>query len=210
MTKAIFWDNDGVLVDTERLYFKATFEVLATVGITLTKAQYVELFMVQSTGPWHLAADAGLDAHDIERLRSERDATYCRWLTETPVVMPGIPQVLDALRGKYVLGIVTSAYQDHFDLIHQRSGLLPYFDFVLTGADYTNVKPHPEPYLTAIERSGVDAADCLAIEDSVRGLRSAKAAGIRCAALPNTLTGSCAFDDADFMLSSVSDVLRLL
>jgi beta-phosphoglucomutase-like phosphatase (HAD superfamily) len=60
MIKAIFWDNDGVLVDTERLYFRATQHVLATVGIPLTKEQYIDLFLVQGKGAWHLAADKGL------------------------------------------------------------------------------------------------------------------------------------------------------
>ena len=218
MTKAIFWDNDGVLIDTERLYFDATREVLATVGITLTQAQYVELFMVQSTGPWHLAEAAGLAPDEITRLRDERDARYCHSLLETPLVVPGIVAVLEALRGKYVMGIVTSAYKHHFDLAHRGSGLLPYFDFVLTGADYTKMKPHPEPYLRAIERAGVDPGACLAIEDSERGLRSAKAAGIRCAVLPNALTrGSVvdgrfntAFHDADAILSSAAEILTVL
>jgi beta-phosphoglucomutase-like phosphatase (HAD superfamily) len=57
MIKAIFWDNDGVLVDTERRYFLATQQVLATTGIPLTKEQYIELFLVQGKGAWHLAAD---------------------------------------------------------------------------------------------------------------------------------------------------------
>ena len=50
MIKAIFWDNDGILVDTERLYFLATQRVLATVGVSLTKEQYIELFLVQGKG----------------------------------------------------------------------------------------------------------------------------------------------------------------
>jgi hypothetical protein len=60
MIKAIFWDNDGVLVDTERLYFHATQHVLATVGILLTKEQYIALFLVQGKGAWHLAAEKGI------------------------------------------------------------------------------------------------------------------------------------------------------
>ena len=69
MIKAIFWDNDGVLVDTERLYFRATQQVLATVGIPLTTAQYIDFFLVQGTGAWHLAAAQGLSPSAIEQLR---------------------------------------------------------------------------------------------------------------------------------------------
>ena len=57
--KAILWDNDGVLVDTEFLYRDATREVLATIGIELTDEQYRELFLKQNNGAWHLAAERG-------------------------------------------------------------------------------------------------------------------------------------------------------
>ena len=76
MIKAIFWDNDGVLVDTELLYFFATEQVLATVGVPLTKEQYIELFLVQGQGVWHLAADKGVSPGAIAQLRHERNTLY--------------------------------------------------------------------------------------------------------------------------------------
>ena len=209
-TRAIFWDNDGVLVDTERLYFEATREALGSIGAPLDEDAYVELFMTQSTGGWHLAEQAGLDAGEIAALRARRDAAYCERLRSEPLLVPGVLDVLEELRGRYVMGIVTSAYHDHFELIHARSGLLPYFDFVLTGRDYVQFKPHPEPYLRAIERARVPADACLAIEDSARGLRSATAAGIRCAVIPNALSRRCTFDGACAVLTSIGDVPDLL
>jgi HAD superfamily hydrolase (TIGR01509 family) len=83
------------------------------------------------------------------------------------------------------MGIVTSSRSDHFALIHQRTGFLPYFRFVLTAGDYSRSKPDPDPYLRAIERSGVERDECLVIEDSERGLIAATAAGIRCIIVPN-------------------------
>src|SRR4029450_11094919 len=56
-TKAIFWDNDGVLVNTEHIYFEATQRILATIGIPLTPNQYLEMFLVQGKGAWHLAEE---------------------------------------------------------------------------------------------------------------------------------------------------------
>jgi HAD superfamily hydrolase (TIGR01509 family) len=210
MTQAIFWDNDGILVDTERLYFEATRQILGGVGVELSQADYVELFMVQSAGPWELVRAAGVSNAGIEQLRNDRDALYSEWLTSAPLVLPGVQAILESLRGKYVMGVVTSAYRQHFDLIHQRSGLLPYFDFVLTGEDCTAVKPDPAPYLQAIARSGIAAPHCLAIEDTERGLRAAKAAGLRCAVLPNRLISRGNFDAADAILSELADIRGLL
>ena len=70
MVKAILWDNDGVLVDTEHLYFAATQHVLASAGISLTQEQYIELFLMQGKGAWHLAEERGVPSVDIDRLRA--------------------------------------------------------------------------------------------------------------------------------------------
>src|SRR6187401_610060 len=167
MPKAIFWDNDGVLVDTEELYFKATQRVLADVGIALTEPDYIELFLIQGRGAFHLASERGMSPAEVERLRSDRNLLYGQWLAEAPRTMDDVRRVLEALHGRYVMGVVTSSRKDHFDIIHAQTGLLKYFDFVLTAADFARVKPDPEPYLRAVERSGFKAAECLAIEDSV-------------------------------------------
>ena len=114
--------------------------------------------------------------------------------------------VLDTLHGKYVMGIVTSSRRDHFDVIHAKTDLLRYFDFVLTAGDFPRTKPHPDPYLLAIERSGVAQAECIAIEDSERGLEAATLAGIRCIAIPTMLTRSCSFEGAHRVLDSIREV----
>lgn len=208
--KALLWDNDGVLVDTEELYFKATQQILADVGIPLSEADYIELFLIQGRGAFHLASERGMSADEVERLRTDRNELYGRWLAESPRVMPDVVRVLERLHGRYVMGVVTSSRRDHFDVIHAQTGLLPYFDFVLTAADFRRVKPDPEPYLRAVERSGVAAADCLAIEDSARGLRAARAAGVPCIVIPTRLTRGCDFPGADRVLPSLDDLVTAL
>jgi HAD superfamily hydrolase (TIGR01509 family) len=209
MIKALFWDNDGVLVDTERLYFLATQQMLATVGISLTQERYVELFLVQGKGAWHLAVEKGLAAA-VDQLRRGRNALYRAALQQQTLVLDGVPQVLDALHGTYAMGIVTSSEPDHFALIHQKTGLLPYFQFALTAADYTHTKPHPEPYLLAVERSGFDKEECLVIEDSERGLTAAREAGLRCVVIPSDLTRGGNFVGAYRVLQRVTDLVDVL
>jgi HAD superfamily hydrolase (TIGR01509 family) len=209
-TKAIFWDNDGVLVETEHLYFQATRHVLASVGIPLTQQDYVELFLVQGRGAWHVAMERGIGPSDIERLRNERNALYGDLLAQAPRLTAGITEVLDALQGKYVMGVVTSSRKDHFDLMHRTTGLLKYFDFVLTASDFSRVKPDPEPYLRAVDRSGVGRESCVAIEDSARGLESATGAGISCIVVPTALTQGSDFAGAHRVLGSIGEILTVL
>jgi HAD superfamily hydrolase (TIGR01509 family) len=204
--EAILWDNDGVLVDTEHLYFQATQSVLASAGVSLMEQQYVDHFLVEGRGAWHLLEERGVGADEIARLREARNDLYGRLLREGPRVIPGIGETLNALRGRYVMGVVTSSRKDHFDLIHEHTGLLQYFDFVLTASDYPRVKPHPDPYLAAVERSGVGAEACIAIEDSERGLEAATLAGVRCIVVPTALTRGGRFARAHRVLASASEI----
>jgi HAD superfamily hydrolase (TIGR01509 family) len=210
MIRALFWDNDGVLVDTERLYIQATGEVLARAGIGLSEEQFRQLFLVDGRGAWHLAEAAGIPADDVARLRDERNALYSDLLDRGGFLIEGVHETLEALHGRYLMAVVTSSRRDHFERIHAATGFLHYFDFVIANGDYARSKPHPDPYLAALQRSGVPADDCLAIEDSERGLAAAVAAGIRCVVLPTPLTRGCTFGGAERVLERVTQLHDLL
>lgn len=210
MVDAIFWDNDGVLVDTEHLYLEATRQVLATVEIPLTDDDYRALFLVQGRGAWHLAEARGLPPSQVEALRQQRNALYARLIAEGPRVLPGVREVVSTLHGSYRMGVVTSSRRDHFEIIHRETGLLEYFDFVVTADDCARTKPCPDPYVRALEVSGVSRESCLAVEDSERGLEAATAAGVRCAIVPSRLTGAQTFQGAVARLDSVGDLPSLL
>jgi HAD superfamily hydrolase (TIGR01509 family) len=204
MIKAIFWDNDGVLVDTEGLFFRANQETLAGAGIFLSREQFIEISLARGESVLQLAAKPGTDT--FYKLRHDRDALYAYLLARGPLVIDGVREVLDELRGKYLMGIVTSSGHEHFEIIHRQSGLLPYFQFVLTLKDYEHTKPHPEPYLNALERSGFAPEECLVIEDSPRGLAAARSAGIRCIVIPSKFTSGNNFAGAYKVLTSIKEL----
>ena len=108
------------------------------------------------------------------------------------------------------MAIVTSSNVDHFDRIHASLGILHYFEFVLTGQDFTRYKPHPDPYLLAAERMGLEPEECLVVEDSARGLASAVAAGIPCAVIPHPLSTGADFSTACAVLEHIGQVPDLL
>jgi len=201
---AILFDNDGVLVDTEHLYFRANQETLAGVGVALDAAAYVQLFLREGRGAWHLAQARGLGPGDIEGLRAARDRRYFDLVAETDVLIPGVAEIVPALARRYRLAIVTSSEPAPFARTHSRTGLLDHFELVLAQGDYARSKPEPDPYLRAVERLGVPAARCLVIEDSERGLRAAKAAGLRCWVIPSALTAGGQFDAADAVLDNLA------
>ncbi|MBF5043306.1 HAD family phosphatase [Aggregicoccus sp. 17bor-14] len=210
MITTLLWDHDGVLVDTEHLYYQATREVMATVGATLTEALYRQHFLVESRGAWHLAEARGVDAAGVARLKALRDARYVELLSTGDRVIPGVRELLTALSPRFRMAIVTSSHRAHFDVLHRESGLPSFFSFVLTREDYAESKPHPEPYLAAVARFGARPEECLVIEDSRRGLLSARAAGLRCWVLPSPLTAQSSFDEADRRFSSLAELSAAL
>ena len=90
------------------------------------------------------------------------------------------------------------------------TGLLTYLHFVLTASDYMHSKPHPEPYLLAVERSGCRTEECLVIEDSARGLMAATEAGLRCIVVPSEFTRGSKFAGAYTVLESLTELLAEL
>ncbi len=204
---AIFWDNDGVLVDTEVLYYEANRQVLAALGVELTVEQFRELYMKETIGGWHLA---GLSPAAMEEKRSERNRLYSELLRTRAFAVPGAAEVLEALSGRLATGVVTSSRRDHFDLIHARTGFGRFFEFVVSCDDVRNTKPDPEPYLRALELSGRSPVECVAVEDSERGLAAAKAAGLECWVIPTALTRDGDFGAADRVIGNLLEIPGLL
>jgi HAD superfamily hydrolase (TIGR01509 family) len=172
--RGVLWDNDGVLVDTEQLFYECNRDLLLPYGIDLTPKQFFDWFLDNNYGAWHVLLGQGHGIELVDRLRAERKQLFGARLRQARrLAMPGIAPVLAALRPHVAMGVVTSAYAQHFDISHAATGLLPHFDFVLTREMYGDNKPAPDGYWLGLQRLGLDAAHCVAVEDSPRGLRAA-------------------------------------
>ena len=209
MLKAVFWDNDGILVDTEELYFDATRAVLAQAGFAFSPEQFTDWSLRQGRSAFELVRGT-LDEQAIERLRSARNARYAERLAAGVPALDGIEEVLAALHGRVAMGVVTSSNPEHFEIVHRATGLLRYFDFVLTNRDYERTKPDPAPYLAALARCRLAAHQCIAIEDSERGLAAAQAAGLRCIVVPRGLTHGGDFAGAYRVLAEARAIASVL
>lgn len=214
----LLFDHDGVLVNTEHLYLQAIQEQLATLGIVLSEAVYLK-GMAYGADPWALVRETGCDEATIDDLRDARDAGYQQLLRSQAIDIAGADQVIAELARHFKLAIVTTSRDDDFDLIHGLNGypvtertprIVEHMDFVLKRSHYQNSKPDPEPYRLALKRFGIEPVQALVIEDSERGLRSAVAAGIDCAAVSHPFTASQNFDQARYRFSDLSALKRFL
>ncbi|MCB1688619.1 MAG: HAD family phosphatase [Halioglobus sp.] len=209
MKRYLLWDNDGVLVDTEYWYFKATQRALAELGVSLDEATYLQR-MVRGASSQELAEAAGVDPKDIAAKWQQRNAYYEAYLVNEAIEIEGVASVLEVLARSHRMAIVTTSTRTHFELIHNSRNLVQYMDFVLTREDYVSSKPDPEPYLLALNKFGASADECLVIEDSQRGLQAALAAGIECAVIHNAFTSSHDFTGASHRLNSLGELTGLL
>lgn len=176
--RAILWDNDGVLVDTEKWFFEANRLELAAIGVTATWAQFEEINLTRGVS---LLSLSGLEGEDLRDLYTRRDARYSELLRTEKLAIPGMLELLERMKERFfTTGIVTSSHREHFDIMHGLSGMLGQFDFAVVREDYAKVKPDPDSYLAGIERTGLSARDCIAVEDSPRGVTAARAAGLEC------------------------------
>ncbi len=120
MFKAILWDNDGVLVDTEKFYYLANKKLLARFRIDLTEELFRDLYLTQSIGAWHLIPKVDSEPIDIPELKKERNAIYLKMLQTENFKIDGVEETLEALKERYTMGIVTSSRREHFEMIHNR------------------------------------------------------------------------------------------
>lgn len=206
MKLTILWDNDGVLVNTEGLYFQASRKVLHSVGVEFSREQFQEISLRRGESTFAPAAEAGIGAAEIDRLRLLRDRLYGELLQAQSCVIDGVEEVLQTLHGRVRMGVVTGSRRDQFELAHARSGLTQYMDFVLTREDYEHSKPHPEAYVTAMKRHGLRPSECIVVEDSERGLAAARAAGLSCLVVRSEWTAGSQFPGACKVLESIREV----
>ena len=207
--KYILWDNDGVLVNTEQWYFAATREALAELGVQLPIDAYQQI-MIQGRSSWELAAQAGVDPQQIKDGQDLRDELYRTYLRNNDLRIKGVFEVLSELAQHYQMAIVTTCRRDDFELIHSNLDLLQFMQFVLTREDYAESKPHPEPYLTALQKFSATSSQALVVEDSERGLRAAQAAAIDCAVVDYHFTRGHDFSAAQYRLQTLKELLQLL
>jgi HAD superfamily hydrolase (TIGR01509 family) len=209
MKSYILWDHDGVLVDTEPWYFEATRLCIAELGIDLQRSEYLK-DMAAGRPAWDRARAQGISARRISAVRNQRDELYQRYLVDKDIEVPGVVDVLSRLAKRFSMAIVTTAKRQDLELIHRDRRILNFMDFVIANGDYTRSKPHPEPYLLALERFGAHPGNALVVEDSERGLRAAVAAGLDCVVVEHPFVAGQDFSLATRRVASIRELPDLL
>jgi HAD superfamily hydrolase (TIGR01509 family) len=207
MIKALIFDFDGLIIDSESPEFQAWQEVFAEHGRELGFDWWADLVGRPRThfDVYSYFCENINPAADIEQLRKDRRARVVALTLEQPV----LPGVHDYLRGALDLGLkiglASSSSGNHVRGHLERLQLLHYFHATRCFEDTELHKPDPTPYLAVLDDLGVAAEEAIAFEDSPNGVTAARAAGIFCVAVPNPITCQLPLDHADHRLASLAD-----
>jgi HAD superfamily hydrolase (TIGR01509 family) len=208
MVKALVFDFDGLILDTEVPDFASWQELFDSHGATLefeTWAECIGTTDFSFDAYTHLEAQLGR-AVDRAEVHARRRGRYLEMIAAESA-LPGVTDYLeDAKRLGLRLAVASSSDRAWVEGHLARLGLLAHFDATRCSDDVRRTKPDPELYLAAAAALGVPPEAAIAFEDSPNGVRAAKAAGMYCVAIPNALTRRLPLEHADLILPSLAEL----
>jgi HAD superfamily hydrolase (TIGR01509 family) len=206
--KALLFDFDGTVVDTESIDLRTWTEVFEAHGVAVPLDRFA-LRIGTLTGPNELdeldaLLEAPCDRDAVIATRRRRELE----LLELEQLRPGVRQYLEDARDLGLLvAIVSSSSRSWIDSNLERLGLVDVWaEVVCADGETTRCKPSPALYLEALELLGVAAGEAIAIEDSPNGIAAARAAGIFCVGFPNDVTSALDLSHANLVVESLEEV----
>jgi len=187
--RAVIFDFDGVIANSEPLHFTAFRDVLAEEGVRFTEEEYYAQYLgFDDIGAFRaVSADRGLcwNVGLVTRLVDRKAVRLARLEQERSILFPGAEQAIRRLGAALPLAIASGALRAEILSVLDRAGLSQYFGAIVAAEDTSASKPAPDPYLRAVRLLGtaigwtLAPCECVAVEDSRWGLESAHAAGLR-------------------------------
>jgi HAD superfamily hydrolase (TIGR01509 family) len=208
--RAIVFDMDGLMIDSEKVYWAVGFEMAREFGKELSTQTLGKMMGRSPRRSMEIyAGDLGL-TQPVAELLEERERRVKQSLQRGVDPMPGLFEVLDEFKTRYKLAVATSAPMYLVDVIFERLGLRRYFDAIQTSDDVINGKPDPEIYLKAMARLGIPPADCAVLEDSSNGALAGKRSGAYTIAVPSQYTRDQEFGFVDYVARNLKDAAHHL
>jgi HAD superfamily hydrolase (TIGR01509 family) len=183
--EAVIFDWDGTLADTKKAVVQSFQKVLGEAGCRVSD-EFIERRMGIGTKKTILEAfrecRMRLDVSTLEKLADEKIRIQAE-LADIVTLFEGVTELLEALQGRIKVGLATMSSRKVVDKLLPEKNIAGCFDVVVTADDVAKPKPDPEVFLVSAAKLGVKPEDCVVVEDSVFGVRAAKASGMRCIAV---------------------------
>ncbi|NLU52254.1 MAG: HAD family phosphatase [Clostridiaceae bacterium] len=208
MIKALVFDMDGVIIDSEPIHTQILVQVLKELGKDVDPREFDEFIGMRDDEMWGVLKKRHMLKETVEQLLALHD-TYKkkRFFGNDLEPIQGIPELISKAKSMNLkIALATSSHRFLAEQILKTLKIRHYFDALVTGNDVSNSKPDPEVYIKAALSLGVEPSECIAIEDSYFGIKASKGAGMKCIAYLNPNSGSQDTSSADLTVSSIKDI----
>ena len=204
--RALVFDLDGVLWDGEPIYHEAFNVVLRPMGYEVTTEDYEQIIGSSVEAAWQWVLDHFGIEESPERYYHPYDDAVMQLLAEAVEPLPGVRETIARVKAMGIpLGVASASLRQWVDATLAGIGLAGEFDATVSASEVEHAKPAPDMYLLAAEKLGVPAAECVAVEDTWTGVRSANAAGMYVIQVRAASTALPPIDEADAVIESYAD-----
>ena len=206
-TFAVIFDMDGIVVDSEPLTIRSYLQAFEEFGVHVPREEYIRRVVVEGSRVSALFRDSGGDPNLWPDVFGRKTEMYVRLVQTEMRMMPGAMELLaDLKRSAIPCALGTSAARPTMNIVFERFGLFQYFDVTVTLDEVSSHKPDPEVFLKAADLLQMPPGRCVVIEDAPKGIFAAKAAGMRCVAVPTCLTVNEDLSAADLVVESLEQL----
>lgn len=211
--KAIIFDMDGVLVDSEPFHIEIEKRMFRKMGLDVSDKEHAGYMGTATDVMWRSIIEKrnlALDVDELTRLTVQEGIPFFKSF-EKIEPMPGLEKLLKRLlKAKIPMAVASSSDAETVQVITEKSGLRKYFRYAISSSEVGKSKPEPDVFLHAAKLLGEKPANCLVIEDSKNGIKAAKAAGMFCVAYSGAAADSQDQTQADKIVSDYQELEHLL
>lgn len=216
MIKAIIFDMDGLMIDSERVTFECYQEILKGMNLTMDEEFYKTLLGKPLKGIYQRFYDVYGNDFPIEDVIKDVHALMAkRFETEGVPIKTGLKSLLEYLKeNNYKTIVATSSNRDRVDTILSQAQITDYFDDSICGDEVTKGKPNPEVFLKSCQKLGVNVDEAIVLEDSEAGIQASYDAGIKVICIPDMKYPEKQYEEKTFKilndLNGVTEYLKNL
>lgn len=207
MLKAVIFDMDGVIIDSEPIHKEVEKKIFKKFGANISEEEHNSYIGMTSMGMWNeiKVRHNFKQSFSVEELIEMEVKNYIELIQSNRNIKPinGVVELIDELHKNNIkLAIASSAVRKSIETVVDMFELEKYFEIRISGEDIKNGKPAPDIFLVAARHLGVKPKDCIVVEDSKNGVQAAKEAGMKCIGFRNLNSGNQDLSFADIIISN--------
>lgn len=208
MLKAVIFDMDGVIIDSEPFYLVIGMELYKRLNINVTEEEHISYTGVSNPNMWtSIKNKHGLKqtVSELVSIQNKANIEYLEKNIEKPI--PGVVNILESLsRNGIKVALASSSSMEIIRLVLEKFEIIKYFQVIVSGESFERGKPAPDIFLKAAEMLQVEPESCTVIEDSNHGVTASKAAGMMCIGFQNSNSGNQNLKSADLIVNDLENV----